>query len=75
MVFPSLLPLSVLSPYALGTDDLSVFSTSIKREFYHLFASLCKGEVNTQEALEILIRVNQRGERYAFRSLKGNSVE
>ena len=59
----------------LGTDDPGVFATDIKGEFYHLFASLCKRGVNAQEALEILIRVNQSGERYAFRSLTGNFVE
>ncbi len=58
----------------LGTDDPGVFATDIKGEFYHLFASLCKRGVNAQEALEILIRVNQCGERYAFRSLTGNFV-
>ena len=60
---------------ALGTDDPGVFFTDIKGEFYHLFASLCKRGVNAQRALEILIRVNQCGERYAFRSLSGNFVE
>lgn len=59
----------------LGTDDPGIFATDIKGEFYHLFASLCKRGVNAQEALEILIRVNQSGERYAFRSLTGNFVE
>lgn len=60
---------------ALGTDDPGVFFTDIKGEFYHLFASLCKRGVNAQKALEILIRVNRSGERYAFRSLTGNFVE
>ena len=59
----------------LGTDDPGVFATDIKGEFYHLFASLCKRGVNAQEALEMLIRVNQSGERYAFRNLSGNFVE
>ena len=59
----------------LGTDDPGVFATDIKGEFYHLFASLCKRGVNAQAALEILIRVNQSGERYAFRGLTGNFVE
>ncbi len=60
---------------ALGTDDPGVFFTDIKGEFYHIFASLCKRGVNAQRALDILIRVNQCGERYAFRSLTGNFVE
>lgn len=49
--------------------------TDIKGEFYHLLPSLWKKGVNAQEALEILIRVSQSGERYAFRSLTGNFVE
>lgn len=75
MLFSSFLVPSVLPPIVvLGTDAPSGFAMDIKGEFYHLFASLCKRGVNAQRALEILIRVNQCGERYAFRSLTGNFV-
>lgn len=37
--------------------------------------SLCERGVNAQEALGILIRVNQSGEGYAFRNLTGNFAE
>ncbi len=59
----------------LGTDDPGVFGTCIKGEFYHLFASLCKRGMNRQEALEKLIRINECGNRYAFRSLASNMPE
>ena len=59
----------------LGTDDPGVFATDIKAEFYHLFASLCKRGLNREEALEKLIRVNESGNRYAFRSLVTNIIE
>ena len=59
----------------LGTDDPGVFATDIKAEFYHLFASLHKRGFNRQEALEKLIRVDEAGNRYAFRTLANNCVE
>lgn len=59
----------------LGTDDPGVFATDIKAEFYHLFSSLIKRGFNSQDALERLIRLNQCGARYAFRSLLANEVE
>lgn len=62
-------------PIVLGTDDPGVFATDIKAEFYHLYASLCKRGINSQAALEKLIAMNLCGERYAFRSLRGNNVE
>lgn len=61
-------------PIVLGTDDPGVFATDIKAEFYHLFASLCKRGLNAQEALEKLVRMDQCGNRYAFRRLAGNSL-
>lgn len=59
----------------LGTDDPGVFATDIKAEFYHLFASLHKRGLNRQEALEKLIRIDEAGNRYAFRTLANNCVE
>lgn len=59
----------------LGTDDPGVFSTDIKAEFYHLFASLHKRGLNRQQALEKLIRMDEAGNRYAFRPLVNNSVD
>lgn len=59
----------------LGTDDPGVFNTCIKAEFYHLFSSLCKRGLSRQEALEKLIRVNECGNRYAFRALASNMPE
>lgn len=61
-------------PIVLGTDDPGVFATDIKAEFYHLFASLCKRGLNAQDALEKLVRMDQCGNRYAFRRLAGNSI-
>lgn len=61
-------------PIVLGTDDPGVFATDIKAEFYHLFASLCKRGLNAQDALEKLVRMDQCGNRYAFRRLAGNSL-
>lgn len=61
-------------PIVLGTDDPGVFATDIKAEFYHLFASLCKRGLNAQDALEKLVRMDQCGNRYAFRYLAGNSL-
>lgn len=49
--------------------------TDTKGEFYYLLPSLWKKGVNAQEALEILIRVDQSGEWFAFRSLTRNFVE
>lgn len=60
-------------PVVLGSDDPGVFATDIKAEFYHLFASLCKRGLNSEKALEKLVRMNQSGTRYAFRSLTHNS--
>lgn len=60
-------------PVVLGSDDPGVFATNIKAEFYHLFASLCKRGLNSETALEKLVRMNQSGTRYAFRSLTHNT--
>lgn len=59
----------------LGSDDPGIFATDIKAEFYHLYASLRKRGLNSREALEKLIDINENGNRYAFRSLAGNAVE
>lgn len=60
-------------PVVLGSDDPGIFATNIKAEFYHLFASLCKRGLNSEQALEKLVRLNQSGTRYAFRSLTHNA--
>ncbi len=59
-------------PLVLGSDDPGVFATDIKAEFYHLFVSLCKRGLNSQEALNKLIQINECGQLYAFRPLSGN---
>ena len=59
----------------LGSDDPGVFATDIKAEFYHIYASLRKRGLNSQEALEKVIRMDENGNRYAFRSLASNAVE
>lgn len=67
---PGDLPIQVV----LGTDDPGVFATDIKAEFYHLFASLVKRGLTRQDALEKLIRMDESGNRYAFRSLVDNRI-
>ncbi len=69
MSFPSVIMMFLL--HVLRTGVPGVFATDIN----HLFVSLCKRGVNAQRALEILIRVNQCGERYDFGNLAGNSVK
>lgn len=59
----------------LGSDDPGVFATDIKAEFYHIYASLRKRGLNSQEALEKMIKIDENGNRYAFRSLASNAVE
>lgn len=59
----------------LGSDDPGVFATNIKAEFYHLYAALRSRGLNSQQALEKLIRIDESGSRYAFRSLSGNAVK
>lgn len=59
----------------LGSDDPGVFATDIKAEFYHVYASLRKRGLNSQEALEKMIKIDENGNRYAFRSLASNAVE
>lgn len=62
-------------PVVLGSDDPGIFSTDIKAEFYHLFTAMCKAGWNSQQALERLIKMNECGSSYAFRSLANNDVE
>lgn len=62
-------------PIVLGTDDPGIFATDIKGEFYHLFASLCKRDLNAQAALNLMAEVNENGNRYAFRTLTENDTE
>ena len=59
----------------LGSDDPGIFATDIKAEFYHIYASLRKRGLNSREALEKLIDIDENGNRYAFRSLAGNAAQ
>lgn len=59
----------------LGSDAPGIFATDIKAEFYHIYASLRKRGLNSSEALEKLIDIDENGNQYAFRSLAGNAVE
>lgn len=59
----------------LGSDVPGIFATDIKAEFYHIYASLRKHGLNSREALEKLIDIDENGNRYAFRSLASNAAQ
>ena len=59
----------------LGDDDPGVFCTNIKNEFYHLFISMKRSGLNSGEALQKVMELNENSARYAFRPLNHTSPD